>query len=282
MMKISLFVLLLIITSSLFAQSAYTQQDVDICNSKFDLAVSKDLQAKPINEIIIELGKSFLGTDYKAHTIEPEGKEKLVINLSGLDCYTYIESVLVLARLIKKGSPDFESYLSEVIKLRYRKGRLKEYPSRLHYFSDWIYDAKKRKIVKDVTREIGGEKYENDVSFMSNNANLYKQLKGNPQFIEEMKMIETVISKRDYYYIPQNKIANLEYGIQSGDIIGLTTGIKGLDISHTGIAIKMDDGKIYLMHAPQKGQKVQITKEPLADYVKKAKRHTGIMVARPI
>jgi hypothetical protein len=88
------------------------------------------------------------------------------------------------------------------------------------------------------------------------------------------------MNKREYYYVPQNFIACVENKIQTGDIILITTGIKGLDISHTGMAIKMEDGRIHFLHAPIAGKKVQITKEPLADYIKKLKRHTGIMVAR--
>ena len=282
MKKELMLVLFFIYVSSIFAQTSYKQKDVEICNSTFELAVSKELKSKPINEIIIELGKSFLGTDYKSHTIESKSKEKLVINLSGFDCYTFLESILALARNIKNDNTSFENYLKEIKRIRYRKGRMKNYPSRLHYFSDWIYDSGRRRIVKDVTKQIGGVSYNNKVHFMSMNPHLYPQLRKNPNFIEEMKIIEDIISNRDYFYIPQNKIKKLESGIKSGDIIGLTTGIKGLDIAHTGIAIRMDDGRIHLMHAPSEGKKVQISEKPLADYVKGNRRQTGIMVARPL
>jgi len=287
-MKKIFFIVLLFITSILSAQLSdstwrpFTQNDENICNNKFQFAVSNNLQDKPINEIVIEIGKSFLGLDYIAHSIEPAGKEEVVVNLSGFDCYTFLETVLALSRNIKSGKTTFEDYLSEIENIRYRRGKLTNYTSRLHYFSDWIYDCDRRKIVENVTQKIGGEKYTKAINFMSSNPNYYKQLKSNPEFIEEMKLIEDVISNREYYYIPQNKIAKLEKGIQSGDIIGITTDIEGLDIAHTGIAIRMKDGRIYLMHSPSEGKKSQITEKPLADYIKGNKRQTGIMVARPL
>jgi hypothetical protein len=281
--KLNLILAILFLSiSSLFAQQIYTQKDVEICNSKFELAVSKNLSSKPINEIIIEIGKSFLGTDYVAYTLEKGEKESVVINLSGLDCYTFLESSFALARCVKSGKTTFEDYLKEIENLRYRDGKLKDYPSRLHYFSDWIYDIDKRGIGKNITKEIGGEKIHKEINFMTTHVDSYRQLKENPKFIDEMKKIEKEISEREYYFIPQEKIKDVENKIQSGDLIGITTNIEGMDIAHTGIAIRLEDGRIHFMHAPIVGKKVQITEKPLADYIKGNKKQNGIMVVRPL
>ncbi|MBU2494548.1 MAG: DUF1460 domain-containing protein [Bacteroidetes bacterium] len=280
-MKYFIIVFSIFISASLFAQEIYTQKDVDVCKNTFEFAVEKNLSGKPINEIIIEIGKTFLGLDYIVHPIESDGEEKVIVNLSGFDCYTFLETVLALSRNVKSGKTSFEDYLTEIENIRYRKGKNLGYTSRLHYFSDWIYESDRKKIIEDVTKKIGGEQYKNTVHFMSSNPGSYEQLKRNPKFIEEMKLVEDVISNREYFYIPQNKIAVLEKGIQSGDIIGITTDIKGLDIAHTGIAIRMEDGRIHFMHSPMEGKKVQITEKPLSDYIKGNKRQTGIIVARP-
>ena len=115
---------------------------------------------------------------------------------------------------------------------------------------------------------------------MSKNPKYYKQLKNNPEFIPVIEEQEKEINSRDYYYIPENDIEKVEDKIQTGDLIGLTSRDKGLDIGHVGIAIKMDDGRIHFMHAPIVGSKVQITEMPLSDYTKKIKKHTGIIVLR--
>ena len=115
---------------------------------------------------------------------------------------------------------------------------------------------------------------------MSKNPKYYKQLLENPEFIPIVKKQEEEINSRQYYYIPQNEIEKIESKIQTGDLIALTTADKGLDIGHVGIAVKMDDGRIHFMHAPLVGSKVQISEKPLSDYVKKIKKHTGIIVLR--
>lgn len=262
------------------SQALFTQNDVDICNNKFQLAVDKDLSKKPINEIILEIAKSFIGTDYEAHTLEKGDRETLVINLTGLDCYTLLENSLVIARCIKNGKTSFDDYQKELMNVRYRNGKLKQYPSRLHYFSDWIYEMQKRGVAKDITKEIGGVSYKKKINYMTTHVASYKQLRTNLNFVEQMKLIEKEISSRRYYYIPQDSIYNMESKIQSGDLIAITTNIEGLDVSHVGIAIRMEDDRIHLLHAPTIGAKVQITEKPLAEYVIANQKQTGIMVAR--
>ena len=59
--KISLTVFLsLILLSPNINSQIFSDKDVEVCNSKFNLAVDKSLSEKPINEVIIEIGKSFL------------------------------------------------------------------------------------------------------------------------------------------------------------------------------------------------------------------------------
>ena len=279
--KISLIVFLsLFIFLSKINSQVFSEKDVEICNSKFTLAVDKSMSEKPINEVVIEIGKSFLKTEYIANTLEKEGNEQLVINLTGLDCTTFLETSLTFARCMKKDKTSFEDYQNELTFIRYRDGKLDKYPSRLHYFSDWIYNNQQKGIVKDITEEIGGKEIKFNLNFMSENPKYYKQLEENPEFIPVIREQEKEINSRQYFYIPEDDIEKIESKIQSGDLIALTTSDKGLDIGHVGIAIKMDSGRIHFLHAPLSGSKVQITETPLSDYAKKIKKHTGIMVLR--
>lgn len=275
-------VILMLLFSSTINAQIFSDQDIEICNSKFEFAVSKSLAEKPLNEIIVEVGNSFLGTEYVAHTLEQDGEEQLVINLNGLDCTTFLETTLALSRNIKSGTTDFEDYKNELTFIRYRDGKIDQYPSRLHYFSDWIYDNTKKGIVKDVTKEIGGEEISFKVDFMSTHPESYKHLKENPGFITVIKKQENEISKRTYHYIPKAKVKSVEDKIMNGDLIAITSSVTGLDINHVGIAVKMNNGKIHFMHAPQIGTDVQITREPLNEYLIKIKRHTGIIVLRVV
>jgi len=237
---------------------------------------------KPMGDIIVEVGKSFIGTDYLAHGLEKDGEEQLVINLTGLDCTTFLENSLVLARCIKKNKTTFEDYLNELQLVRYRDGVIDQYPSRLHYFADWIYDNTKKGIVDDVTEEIGGRKIKFNINFMSTHPDSYKHLRENPAFISIIKKQEKEISCREYYFIPKEELKSKEQSINNGDLIAITTTVEGLDIGHIGIAVRMDDGKIHLLHAPTENTKVQITEQPLTDYLMKIKRHSGVVVLRAL
>jgi hypothetical protein len=280
--RYQLYLLLLLFSLSNIAAQVFSEKDVEVCNSKFELAVDKNLSDKPIGDAIVEIGKSFIGTDYLAHGLEKDGDEQLVINLTGLDCTTFLENALVLARCIKKEETSFEDYKDELQFIRYRDGIIEEYPSRLHYFSDWIYDNQRKGIVEDVTKEIGGEKIKFNINFMSTHPDSYKHLKENPDFIPIIKKQEKEISCREYYFIPKEKLKSKEEQIHNGDLIAITTTVEGLDIGHIGIAVKMEDGRVHLLHAPTVNTKVHITNEPLSDYLMKYKRHSGVIVLRAL
>src|SRR5690606_12471803 len=95
-------------------------------------------------------------TPYVAHTLEVPGPERLVINLRGLDCVSFVENTLALSRLVRAGVSDFEAFQAEIRALRYRDGAIDGYPSRLHYFTEWIADNERMGRVRDVTPELGG------------------------------------------------------------------------------------------------------------------------------
>lgn len=280
-MKLFTIIFVLLAFSYSFSQSSYTAKDQEICKSKFDLAVEKKLSEKPVNDVIAEIGKSFLGLDYEAHTLEKEGKEELLVHLTGLDCTTFLENSLVFARCIKSGKTSFDDYQKELTKVRYRGGIINGYPSRLHYFSDWIFDNSSKGIVSDITKEIGGKPFPIKVGFMSKNPDKYSQL-NNKDFLEALKSTEATINSRNYSYIPKKDVKSIESKIENGYLIAITSGVEGLDIAHVGIAVKLDDGRIHFMHAPIVGAKVQITEKPLADYLMKNKSQTGIMVLKPL
>ncbi|MGK9368737.1 N-acetylmuramoyl-L-alanine amidase-like domain-containing protein [Melioribacter sp. Ez-97] len=274
-----LFLFLLLITFITNAQ-VYSPEDVTVCRNKFELAYKNNLRVEPVNKIIEQIGLSFIGADYKAHTLEATEDESLIINLKGLDCYTFVEATVALARCIKNNDTSFNSFLEEIENLRYRNGIMKGYASRLHYFSDWIYEMQKRGIGKDITEEIGGVPYNKIINFMSTHTKSYKQLANNRELTDSIAVIEKEISSRKYFYIPEKTIQKIESKLRSGDIIGITTNIPGLDISHTGIAVKGKDGRIHLLHAPDVGKKVEITKLPLSEYIQSHSKQTGIMVLR--
>ncbi|MBM1105363.1 DUF1460 domain-containing protein [Aurantibacter crassamenti] len=230
---------------------------------------------------IVAIGKTFIGTPYVAKTLEIGKTESLVINLHGLDCTTFVENVLAFGLLLKEGKSNFNSFTKLLETIRYKNGTLDGYGSRLHYFSEWIENNQAKGLVKNITNEIGGTELKKDINFMGTHRELYPFLKDDSNF-EKILATEKELAKRTFCYVPQDQIAANEHLIQTGDIIALATSINGLDVTHTGIATREKDGRIHLLHASTGSMEVEVSKLPLAEYLKGIKKNIGILVARPL
>jgi len=248
----------------------------------FDIKIREiqNLKQSDFGETMISVGETFLGTPYVAKTLEVGESESLVINLLGMDCTTYVENVLAFSTLLMEDKMNFDSFASTLEYIRYKDGELDGYASRLHYFSEWIVNNEKKRLLKDVTAEIGGMEIKKDINFMSTHRDLYPFLQDEENF-KKIKASENYLNHQSICILPQDQIEANENQIMNGDIIALTTSITGLDITHTGIAIRERDGRIHLLHASSSG-KVEVSELPLVEYLKKIKKNTGIMVARPL
>lgn len=262
------------------SSSFFDDYDEVICKKKFKLLVDQGVKSMSIGDAIAEVGKSFLDTDYVAGTLDKNMSESLIVNLTGLDCVTFVENCLTFARCIKLGKTSFDDYKAELKKIRYRDGSIDGYASRLHYFCDWIYDNEAKGIVKNITGDIGGVAYNKNIDFMTTHTKSYKQL-ANSTELDGVKAAEEAINSRNYYYIPTNDISKSYDQMQSGDIIATTTSIGGLDVTHTGYVYK-EGGGTYFLHASSKNKKVIISPMELQEYVAGDSKKTGIMVARPL
>ena len=237
-------------------------------------------QSNNFGEYLGEIGKTFLDIPYVAKTLEIGETESLVVNLHGLDCTTFVENVLAFGLIFKADSTDFYSFTKHLEKIRYRDGKLDGYGSRLHYFSDWIANNQKKGLVKNITADIGGKPLKKAINFMGTHRNLYPFLKDDENF-KKILQTEAELAKRELYVLAQDQIKTNEHLLKTGDILAFATSINGLDVTHTGFAIK-HNGRIHLLHASTGSNMVEISKLPLADYIKKIKKNTGIMVARPL
>ena len=161
---------------------------------------------------------------------------------------------------------------------RYRNGEV-DYAARLHYFSDWLFENQKRGILTDITKEIGGEIYPKGVFYMSLKKDTLYGNMADPTTFAEMKTVEENITKREKFYIPKERVVDIESKIKNGDIIAITNRLEGMDMAHTGFAI-WQNGRLHLLHASSKIKQVVITEVPLADYLMRNKGQTGIMVGR--
>ncbi|WP_163708636.1 N-acetylmuramoyl-L-alanine amidase-like domain-containing protein [Mangrovibacterium lignilyticum] len=233
----------------------------------------------PTGELVFKIGKSFLGSPYVSHTLETGKDEKLVVNLRELDCTTFDETCLALALTIKAGKTDFGSYAGQLEQVRYRNGIRNGYLSRLHYFSDWLYNNSEKGLVSPLDKSFQSS-FNKNINFMSTHPASYPVLKSNPELVAQIAKQEKTISSREFYFLPKENLKVNEKQLQDGDFVGITTSIAGLDIAHVGLVIWVD-GRVHLLHASSALEKVVISDQPLADYLAAKKSFTGIMIARP-
>jgi len=238
----------------------------------------KKVCAKSLGQLMLEIGKFFLGAPYMAGTLETKRHEHLIVNLREYDCVTFVESVIALAWSIKFRKKSFAAFRRLLQKIRYRQGRLMGYSSRLHYFSDWIHDNQKKDLVKDVTAEIGGRSLKKAITLMTAHPDLYPKLE-NAANLRRMKLIERKISKRSIYLIPKKALRRFEDRIRDGDLIAITTNAVGLDVQHAGFAAKVRN-RIHLLHASSAEGKVVLSRKTLYQYLMQGNVRSGIMVAK--
>ena len=203
------------------------------------------------------ISEQFLGTKYKSGTLinDPEKKEKLVVNLEGMDCFTFLDYVEALR--LSKDTDDFTENLKKV---RYFKGDI-SYKNRKHFFTDWV--SGEDNTVKDITSELPGsitvEKYINRRSDTKN------WLKNLPQ---TMRMIT---------FVPANLVTkDVVKLLHNGDYIGVYADKEGLDVTHTGIFIRNSNGEFFRNTSSIAGE---VTDYVFKDYMKDIK---GIVVFRAI
>lgn len=247
-----------------------TNQKVVISNEK-QLSSNNEININP--DSIIYYGKSHLGKPYLAHTLDTSLQETLVVRTDGFDCNTFVETVI--AQCINPNSiPD------EIRQMRYRSGLVNGFASRIHYFTEWVYENQKRGLITDITKTLkGAEIYSPKINFIGTHRDKYIQIAKNDSLLSLIKSMEVGLNKLQWMYVPKSKINQCSFQIKNGDIIAITTNIQGLDISHLGFAY-WDNNVLKLMHASYDFKKVMITAKAMSQYLANNKKQTGIMVLR--
>jgi hypothetical protein len=223
----------------------------------------------------LAVAQSFLGEPYVHGCLECEKEEKLVVDLSDMDCWTLVENSVAIALAHNE---QYEQYLARLQNLRYWGGKIDGYGSRIHYFSGWLLQAEKLGVLKDVTASLGGIHYDKKIGYISARPAKYPRIE-DKKVLQDIQNAEKRINAHTWYYIPKNNIQNMAQFIQDGDIICLTSVKKDLDIAHQGFAIKRN-GLVYLLHASSLAGRVIIARQPLAEYIATQRGQSGIMVIR--
>lgn len=232
-------------------------------------------------ELAIAIAEEFEGMEYVANTLDNTKKEQLFISCDKLDCTTFVELVAAMTITVCNNENKFADVCRNLENIRYRDGIRNGYQSRLHYFSWWIDDNRKKRIVEEVTADSPHRHSRLYINYMSSHPDNYRQLKESPRVISEIEKFEIPYRDISISYIPKDKLnagSNI-LNIKNGDIIALVTTINGLDVTHVGFAFWKDE-ELHLMHASSKEGKVIKDKTTLYEYQKGKKSQTGIRVIR--
>lgn len=237
--------------------------------------------------IILAYARGFQGTPYLGGTLETFPFEHLVVRTDSVDCTTFVEYVLAMA-LTNAAQPKvdrttYTRFKHHLQLIRYRGGNIAGYTSRLHYFTDWIYDNQKKGIVREVTQSSPHAIRTVDLNFMTTHASLYPYLKADTSLLHQMRRLEQPWTGYHMPYIPKERLneGRETLQIQDGDILTLVTNTRGLDVVHVGFACWINN-QLHLLHASSAKEKVLLDPLTLYQYCKNKKSQLGIRVIRPL
>ena len=228
--------------------------------------------------------RGFLNRPYVAHTLEKGDKEWLVVNTRELDCTTLVETVTALTKCAYQKKYTYAAYRAALQAMRYRKGKIDNYTSRIHYFTEWIAENSKAGLVTEIQQPNPPFTAVQTVrvNYMSQHPQSYKALKAHPEYVPEIRRMEQRVSGQQFRYIPKERVGRsteLRNVVKDGDIIAITCNKVGLDIAHLGFAV-WKNGNLHLLNASQLHKKVIEEPMTLWQYLRKHSSHTGIRIIR--
>ena len=231
--------------------------------NELDARIAQASKLKDTSERIDFISRQFLGVPYQEKTLvgDAQTPEALVINLAGVDCFTFLDYVEAM-----RWSKSFDDFKENLKKIRYQSGTV-DYQHRNHYFTDWIeFNAD---LVADVTEQVGADKTEKVIKILNGGAGNKQQLPGVPS------------RKRIINYIPTEDLREVIIErLKTGDYVGVYANRPDLDVSHVGIVIR-DGNKFLFRHASSKAQHRTVIDE---DFMKYMINRPGLVIlrARPI
>jgi hypothetical protein len=228
------------------------QQPRGLDRRHVDQLLSRMKRAPSAANRIDFLSRHFLGLSYQPNPLigSASTAEVFTASLDGVDCVTYIETVVALARA--SSVDDFTEWLR---KIRYERGLIR-WERRNHHMTLWIRNNVRNGILKPVSTPA--------VTTISRD----RVLNVVPGLAPQRTRVRCV---------PKRAVPRLERYLQSGDLIFFASTRKHLDVFHAGIIVR-DGDKISMRHASR--SKGSVVEQELSEFLK-ANRTTGVIVMRP-
>lgn len=234
-------------------------------------------QEKSIPALLSFYAERQLGISYVGGLLDEPEQEQLVITLDGADCVIFVEMTLALTKTTLEGASSYNAFRDNLRIMRYREGVIEGYPSRLHYFSDWLLTNQDKGLIT-LLFQVEGLPLVDAPDFMSKNRDIYRHLADNDFLLDQIKKMEETLLDNQLFYIPTEKIPEFEMQFQTGDIIAFVTTMEGLDITHTGL-VKQTEMRTGFYHASMTGS-VIIDPQTIYEYASTRRNIKGIVIAR--
>lgn len=233
------------------------------------------VHAGPLVDRFVQASALFFGTTYKDGPLGegdfggPDVDPR--VDFDAVDCVTYLEQSLALALFAGSdpagASP--ASFLRTLDHVRYREGRV-DFPDRNHYMMrDWV--PANSWLLQDVTAQlVPGAAVA--VTHTIDRAQFLRAKGVTPRPAVDDAGPLTM------HVVPRESVAKVASAIRSGDLVFWAAQKDGIDIAHTGLAVRDSSGALLFRHASSKAGRV--VQEPLADYAAHATFSAGLVVVR--
>jgi hypothetical protein len=211
--------------------------------------IRKASQIRIIGRKVDFISRQFLGIRYREDTLIGNDKtaEVFVVDLSGLDCFTFIDYVEALNL-----SDSISAFKNNLIQVRYRSGII-AFDHRNHFFSDW--SVFNRELIEDVTIQVGGRLTRSSTKKLN-------VKEGGALYLPGIAPVERTID-----YIPANTLnESVMRKCKTGDYIGIYAEDSGLDVTHVGIFIR-SKGKAYFRHASSTAEHRKVIDQDFRAYM---------------
>lgn len=222
---------------------------------------------------ILRAAELMEGIPYVAHTLEGD-PEKVTINVHEQDCIIFVETCYALAKAAERRGSSWRDFARHIEDLRYRKGAMNGYASRLHYSADWVNDNIYRGNVTEVTATLPDAAWiTKTLDYMTSHREMYEALKDSDNY-DAIKEVERGFHSLRYPYIRKEGALkkNIYENFCDGDMVVILSKEPGIDSSHVSLIRVGEDGKPYMIHAGLKAGKVVREKQTFGDYLKYNRR----------
>lgn len=248
----------------------------------------QEWQRLPLGERVARVALRLKGVPYENFTLEVDDHiESPVVNLQAMDCWTFYENALAMARMLVPANPQPRaSQMLRLIELeRYRNGVCDgTYLSRMHHLEEVFANNETRGWANNITSSLpGAQRLHREVREMTTGWRQYRYLRAQPELLGPMAEIESRVSALPVWHVMKSDVARIEPNLQSGDICAITTSHADQYTCHVGLILKMQ-GKAHFMHATSarnQGRRV-IVDVQISQYLQRVSHHAGVVICRPL